>query len=155
MKRTLAAMLALAVPLSAGAADDDIRVEVTFRDTGYMLGDLLEEHVSIALPRSMRIEAESLPLPGRVAPWLEVRDAKLVPRDATDAQELIVTYQIFAESEDAARVPLPAFKLKARDGVDTHVVDVPARSFLLSPGLPPTLTDQDRELRPSPEPEPL
>ena len=73
-------------------------------------------------------------------------------RAASGVQEVVVTYQIFAESEDAARVPLPAFQLKAGEGAGTRIVDVPARSFLLSPGLPPTLTDEDRELRPSPEP---
>jgi len=33
-----------------------------------------------------------------------------------------------------------------------RTVSVPSRSFLLSPALPPALTDQDRELRPSPAP---
>ena len=39
---------------------------VTLRDTGYMLGDLIDEHVDVQLPASMRIDPDSLPLPGRV-----------------------------------------------------------------------------------------
>jgi mxaA protein len=146
----------LLVSLSVGAAEPPSpRIAVTLRDTGYMLGDLLDEHVRITLPASMRITEDSLPAPGRVAPWLEVRSAKLGARDASGAQSLVVTYQIFAESEQAARVPLPEIKLEARDGANAVPLLVPAQSFLLSPGLPSPLVDSDRELVPSPDPAPL
>ena len=156
MKRTLAAVcLLLCVSTDAESARDAPQVTVTLRDTGYMLGDLIDEHVSIQLPDSLRIDPDSLPLPGRVAPWLEVRRAELGRRDASGTQALVVTYQIFAEADEAARVPLPEFRLKARDGANVVPVSVPVQTFLLSPGLPQTLTDVDRELRPSPEPAPL
>jgi len=148
----LCAALFSAMTSGAVATGDDATVEVTLRDTGYMLGDLIDERVEVRLPESLRIEPESLPLPGRVAPWLEVRRTALSPRGTSGAQTLVVTYQIFAETEEAARVPLPEFTLRARDGVDTRVIPVPSRSFLLSPALPPALTDQDRELQPSPAP---
>lgn len=147
--------IALALSSIAATAAPVPEIDVSLRDTGYMLGDLLDEHVRIALPPSMRIEADSLPPPGRVAPWLELRSATLGARDASGVQSLVVTYQIFAESEQAARVPLPEIKLEARDGASVVPFVVPARSFLLSPGLPSPLTDSDRELVPSPEPEPL
>src|SRR5262249_48147710 len=44
------------------------------------------------------------------------------------------------------------FHLKALGGASVLPVDVPAQTFLLSPALPATLTDVDRELRASPEP---
>jgi hypothetical protein len=156
MSRALAFAAVLASS-SLGAAEPNAapEINVTFRDTGYLLGDLLDEQVRIALPGSMRIDPESLPPPGRVAPWLEVRSARLGVRDAAGAQSLVVTYQIFAESEEAARVPLPEIRLEARDGASVVPVTVPAQSFLLSPGLPTPLTDSDRELIPSPEPAPL
>jgi mxaA protein len=124
-------------------------------DSGYLLGDLLEERIEAQLPPSASIEADSLPLPGRVAPWLEVRRARLEPRQAEGSQAFVVTYQIFAEVDEARRVPLPAFKFRVRDGERLQVVDVPAKSFLLSPALPSSLTDEDRELRPSPIPREL
>jgi mxaA protein len=152
MSRALATAFLLA-SLSAGAAEPPApQIDVTLRDTGYMLGDLLDEHVRIALPASLHITADSLPPPGRVAPWLELRSARLGARDASGAQSLVVTWQIFAESEQAARVPLPEIKLEARDGASVVPIVVPAQSFLLSPGLPSPLTDSDRELVPSPEP---
>ncbi|HEV7490119.1 MAG TPA: hypothetical protein VGO25_04895 [Rhodanobacteraceae bacterium] len=154
MKRTfvLCAIFAAAIALHARAASQDISVDVTLRDAGYMLGDLLDERVEIDVPGSLRIDPESLPLPGRVAPWLEVRRVTLQPREVSGAQQVVVTYQIFAESEEAAHVALPEFELRVRDGADVRTVNVPSRSFLLSPALPPALTDQDRELRPSPAP---
>jgi mxaA protein len=146
------AILLAAMAIDAHAAGDDITVDVSLRDTGYMLGDLIDERVEIRLPASMRIDPESLPLTGRVTPWLEVRRTDLWPREASGTQQLVVTYQIFAESEEAARAALPEFSLRVRDGTDVRSVIVPSRSFLLSPALPPALTDEDRELRPSPMP---
>ncbi|MET0231123.1 MAG: hypothetical protein ABW186_09355 [Rhodanobacteraceae bacterium] len=152
MMRALAtAALVICIPAIA-AEPATPRIDVTLRDTGYMLGDLLDEQVRITLPGSMRITADSLPPPGRVAPWLELRSASVGARDASGAQSLVVTYQIFAETEQAARVPLPEIKLEARDGASVVPLVVPAQSFLLSPGLPSPLTDSDRELVPSPDP---
>lgn len=158
MKR-LRAFIALALTaiaaVGASADPQEIPVEADLRDTGYMLGDLLDERIDLHLPGTFVVDADSLPLPGRVAPWLEVRRTSLGAKQPSGAQALVVTYQIFAETEQAARVPLPEFLLRVRDGAVTQTVSVPSRTFLLSPGLPPTLTDRDRELRPSPPPVPL
>ena len=94
--------------IAVAAAGNDVSVRVTLRDTGYLLGDLIDERVELRLPASMRIDPDSLPLPGRVMPWLEMRRARLEPPRADGVQEIIVTYQIFAEAEEATRAPLPA-----------------------------------------------
>jgi hypothetical protein len=145
---------AIAMSPCAARAEREIGVTATLRDTGYLLGDLIDERVEIRLPEGAEIDAGSLPLPGRVAPWLEVRRTSLTPRDAAGLQKLVVTYQIFAETEAAARVPIPEFPLRIRGGT-APAVTVPAQSFLLSPALPAVLADKDRELRPSPAPMPL
>lgn len=157
MRRSIAlGSLLLSLAFSASAqTPNDFAVSIQLRDTGYLLGDLLDEHVTIELPASFAIDAESLPLPGRVAPWLELRRAALGKRAASGAQELVVTYQIFAETEEAARVPLPEFQVQARSGSGAHAITIPSRTFLLSPGLPASLSDKDRELVPSPTPVPL
>ena len=152
--------LALLVLACTGAGagdmvDSRIQPQVTVRDTGYLLGDLLDERIELTLPRGFAVDAGSLPAPGRVAPWLEVRTARIVPGQNPDETGVVVTYQIFAEVEEASRVPIPAFKLRIHDGGRARLVAVPERSFLLSPALPPTLTDVDRELKPSPAPLPL
>jgi len=149
VKRFAVAAALLAPALSAVAADADVKV--TLRDTGYMLGDLLDERIEVALPGGARIDPESLPLPGRVAPWLEVRRTALEPA-RSGSQALVVTYQIFAETEQATQAPLPELHLRLRGAGDARDIVVPSRSFLLSPALPATLVDKDRELRPSPDP---
>jgi mxaA protein len=161
--RGLVALFALVVAANTRAADGgdesiapaSTTPVVTLRDSGYLLGDLLDERIDVRLPDGFRIDTDSLPLPGRVAPWLELRSARALPRPEHGMASIAVTYQIFAEVEQTSRVPIPAFKLRVRDGLQTRLVTVPEKSFLLSPALPSTLTDEDRELKPSPAPQPF
>ena len=95
MRRIAAAGMLIFATFSSMAAAPDITIGL--RDTGYMLGDLIEERIDVALPEGTRIDPDSLPLPGRAAPWLEVRHAILAPPRA-GSQTLVVTYQIFAEA---------------------------------------------------------
>ncbi len=140
---------------AADAIDNTIQPIVTLRDSGYLLGDLVDESIELTLPAGFSVDADSLPLPGRVAPWMEVRRARLEAGQVAGQTSVIVTYQVFAEVEQAERVPIPPFKLRVRDGVQARAVSVPERSFLMSPALPATLTDEDRELKPSPMPQAL
>lgn len=148
-------LLALCLGSSAAvsAASDPVQPIVTLRDSGYLLGDLIEERVDLTLPDGFSLDPDSLPLPGRVAPWMEVRTARIEQGAQAGEQSVVVKYQIFAEVEQAERVPIPAFKLRARDGRQTRVIEVPAKSFLLSPALPATLSDEDRELKPAAPPQ--
>jgi mxaA protein len=135
-------------------AEQPIAPLVTLRDSCYLLGDLLHERVDLPLPNGFHIDPDSLPLPGRVAPWLELCSARELP-GTTHVAVVAVTYQIFAEVEQTSRVPIPAFALRLRDGATTRIVVVPEKSFLLAPALPSALSDEDRELKPSPAPQPL
>jgi len=137
------------LPLCATADEgsNPIHPIVTLRDSGYLLGDLIEERVDLSLPTGASLDPDSLPLAGRVAPWMEVRASRAEHGERDGEQSVIVRYQIFAEVEQAGRVPIPAFKLRVRDAGHTRVVEVPEKSFLLSAALPPTLSDEDRELK--------
>jgi len=131
----------------ASMPPDPIQPIVTLRDSGYLLGDLIDERVDLNLPSGVSLDPDSLPLPGRVAPWMEIRTSRINHGEQDGGQSVIVRYQIFAEVEQTERVPIPAFKLRVRDGSQTRVVEVPVKSFMLSPALPPTLGDEDRELK--------
>ncbi len=159
LSQTGAVVLLLAAATAAAHAADNagtaIQPIVSLRDSGYLLGDLVDEHVELALPAGFSLDADSLPLPGRVAPWMEVRNARVIGQQARDRASVTVTYQLFAEVEQASRVPIPPFTLRLRDGTQMRAVAVPEQSILLSPALPPALTDQDRELKPSPLPQTL
>ena len=162
-----AMLLVLCLPLTALASTagdpveptpmppDPIQPIVTLRDSGYLLGDLIDERVDLNLPAGVSLDPDSLPLPGRVAPWMEVRSSRIDHGEQGGGQSVIVRYQIFAEVEQTERVPIPAFKLRVRDGSRTRAVEVPAKSFMLSPALPPTLADEDRELKPQAPPRTL
>jgi len=145
----LAILLVSCWPLSSVGAEggNPIQPIVTLRDSGYLLGDVIEERVDLSLPPGASVDADSLPLPGRVAPWMEVRASRVEHGERDGEQSVFVRYQIFAEVEQAERVPIPAFKLRVRDVGRTDVVEVPEKSFLLSAALPPTLSDEDRELK--------
>jgi len=145
----------VATGAAAESADSGIVPLVALRDTGYLLGDLLEERVELQLPDGFTLDPASLPAPGRVAPWLEVRDARAQSGRSAGLMSVTVIYQIFAEVEQASRVPIPPFKLRIERGGEARRVAVPEKSFLLSPALPSALSDQDRELKPSPVPQPL
>jgi mxaA protein len=152
-------VLLLSVLGASGAAtevpDSGIVPVVTLRDAGYLLGDLLDEQIELQLPAGFAIDVGSLPAPGRVAPWLEVRSARANAARSDGTVAVTVTYQIFAEAELVSRVPIPPFKLRVVGGSQARRVAIPEKSFLLSPALPSTLSDEDRELKPSPAPKPL
>jgi len=63
----------------AGGSVEPIAIEpiVTLRDSGYLLGDLVDERVDLDLPPGVSLDPDSLPLPGRVAPWMEVRASRI------------------------------------------------------------------------------
>jgi len=88
---------------------DPIQPIVTLRDSGYLLGDLIDERVYLNLPSGVSLDPESLPLPGRVAPWMEVRSSRIDRGKQDGGQSVIVRYQIFAEVEQTERLPIPAF----------------------------------------------
>lgn len=151
----LGLLAAAACARAADVTDGKITPLVQLRDSGYLLGDLLDERVEFDLPAGFTLDRDSLPPPGRVAPWLELRRARVVPASHPGAVAVVATYQIFAEVEEASRVPIPPYKLRIGNGSRSQLVAVPEKSFLLSPALPPSLTDRDRELKPSPAPLPL
>jgi mxaA protein len=131
-------------------ADEALQPVIMLRDAGYLLGDLMEERIDLPLPQGFRLDADSLPLPGRVAPWLEVRAAHELPGARAGSIGIAVTYQIFAEVEQTTRIPIPGFSVRLRDGKETRKVSIPEKSFLLAASLPASLSDEDRELKPSP-----
>lgn len=131
-------------------ADPALGASTQMRDTGYVLGDFLEQHVEIRAPASARLARDSLPAPGRVNNWLELREVRI-----EDERHLVFTYQIFAAVEQALQLAIPPLKLRLRESGRELLLGVPAQSFYLSPVLPATLGEQDRQARVTPAPAPL
>lgn len=141
-------MLAQHACATAQAQAQDATVTVHMRETGYVLGDLIEQRIELQAGSS-KIVRNSLPAPGRVNNWLELRAARI-----EDRSHLRLTYQVFGAVEQALTLEIPAFKLRLRTGQEETVLVVPAAPFVLSPVLPATLSENDRVARSAPPPKP-
>lgn len=161
MRRAQAAMLSLVCTLglvlstpapaqaSSAPASPAIRTQVHLRDSGYVLGDLIEQRVRFDLPHPMRLIPESLPSPGPVQHWLELRTVDWHDRDG----ELVLRYQIFAAVEHSLRLALPRVSLRFDSARGEVVASAAEQTFYLSPVLPPSLSADDQTARASPIPQ--
>jgi hypothetical protein len=123
--------------LQSGLAAAQVRsVEVRVpRGFGYFLGDLLQARVDIALEPGTTVQQASLPQPGPVTYWLDLRDVA-VERMA-EGLRLRLTYQTFYAALDARRLEVPGFTVSLADetpgGTTTARAEIPAWTFGVSP----------------------
>lgn len=151
MMRSAALLALLLMPMPAHAADP-VRakkpaylVQAQMRDTGYVLGDRLEQRVDIRVPPGARLIAESLPRLGRVNNWLDLRELRIEPHHGSYTLQL--SYQMFGAVESAMQLAVPPFTLRFDDAAQAQTpatVTVAAQPFYQSPVLPATLGDADR-----------
>lgn len=135
--------VALWLPASVMAAlPDGYEVRSKLRDTGYVLGDLLVQEVEILTPSGAQLDPRSVPSPGRVSQWMELR-LREVDRFSGGVR-LRLTYQVFGAVNGAKRVAVPEFQLRFEAAAQTVRVAVPAQPFYLSPVLPAELAAEDR-----------
>ncbi len=115
----------------------NIRLEEP-RGYGYVVGDLVQRRATIALDPGRTIATTSLPRPGRLNTWLELRriDAKPV----REGVELDVVYQIVNAPEKVITIVLPAIALKTAGdtgpGVEGEVIEISAWPITVSPLTP-------------------
>jgi mxaA protein len=151
MRRAALLAVALMLPSPAStAAAPAYRVSAQMRDTGYVLGDLLTQRIDVQVPDGARLDADSVPRLGRVNNWLGLRDARVDHH--RQGYTLLLTYQMFGAVESALQLAIPEFQLRFSDAATVRVAPQP---FYLSPVLPATLEDADRQPRATPAPEPM
>lgn len=115
---------------------------VTMRDSGYTLGDKMQMVATFTLPIQQTIDEESLPLVGRINPWLDIQAIQL--KQYKQQVQLNVTWQLFASVEIAQPLKTPEIILKTV-GKKPQTVIIPAQTFYYSPVLPmPPLKDIKR-----------
>ncbi|MCJ2034504.1 nonribosomal peptide synthetase MxaA [Methylobacterium sp. J-068] len=133
--------LGLLLALLAQSAVAQVRsVEVrTPRPFGYFLGDLVRAQVDIVVEPGFTLQPASLPQPGALAYWLDLRDLGVSQTRAGDAQRvrLSLTYQSFYAALDARALEIPGFTVtfvsESDHGATTAKAEVPAWSFNVSP----------------------
>jgi mxaA protein len=147
------ALIALPLhPGTAGAQVRDVEVRVP-RPFGYFLGDLLHAQVDIAVDPGFSLQRASLPQPGPVTYWLDLRAIDV----ATGAGRirLNLTYQTFYAALDTRQVAVPGFSVvlesAAAGGTTSARAEVPGWSLgmaSLREIQPPQRDDPAEYLRP-------
>jgi len=135
------ALVALAVFAAAAAPDPasgplvQSMAVVEPRAFGYFLGDVLHRDVMLTLRHGARVEPASLPRPGPLNYWLDLRSVDVTETDSTGATQVKVAlaYQAFYAALDPRRMEIPGFTLKVTDGKRTEDAQVPAGGFVISP----------------------
>lgn len=106
-------------------------VRVVMRDNGYTMGDFLQMQVEIPLDPGQVLDTDSLPLTGRVRPWLDLHELRWMQKDRMLSLDL--TWQLFATVEIAQKLHTPPIALRTRQG---QTLQIPAQAFYYSPVLP-------------------
>ncbi|GJE16826.1 nonribosomal peptide synthetase MxaA [Methylobacterium marchantiae] len=144
---------------SSVAAQAQVRsVEVrTPRPFGYFLGDLVRAQVDIVVEPGFALQSASLPHPGAMAYWLDLRDIAVSDASVGDGRRvrLDLTYQNFYAALDARALEIPGFTVtfvsESDRGATTAKAQVPAWSFNISPlreVQPPARAEPQSYMRP-------
>lgn len=134
MRPLLAGLLILLAAASATAQPRTVEVRVP-RTFGYFLGDLVEAIVEVETEPGFTIQAASLPQPGPVTYWLDLR--RVEAETAGTRHRLHLTYQTFYAAIDARTLEVPGFPLVLTSadahGATTAPIQVPAWNLGVSP----------------------
>jgi len=131
MRMALMTVLFLGITANAEPPIKDISVEM--RNSGYTLGDKMDMTVTFSLPVNQSIDQDSLPLVGRVTPWLDIQNIGFSQHQQQVCLQVI--WQLFATVEIAQQLETPEIILQTI-GEQTQKVVIPAQTFYYSPVLP-------------------
>lgn len=82
------------------------------RAYGYLIGDRITQRLSFDVPGSALLDPASVPKPGRVNGWLDLRAVTL--ERAADATRVRLDYQLMASTAEVKLIFLPARTLRFR-----------------------------------------
>lgn len=105
------------------------------RGFGHFVGDLIQRTAEIDVAEDETFVAASLPQPGQLAYWLELRDVATAERShsGTRRLSLILTYQLFYVTIDPRKVKIPPVNIELKRPSGTRLATIPALTFLISP----------------------
>ena len=132
----LVLLILVASPALAQVRGVELRVPRAF---GYFLGDLVQVQADIRVDPGFTVQRPSLPKPGRVTYWLDLRAVAVEERREGDATliRLRLTYQDFYAALDSRTLDVPGFSLTiesdGKGGLTTATAQVPAWKIGVSP----------------------
>lgn len=127
-------LLALVAASPVGAQTVRLTV-VDPRPFGYMVGDLLERRLSVDGAAPLTLARQSLPVPGRVDSWLELRQVEA--SDAGESVEVRLVYQLLNSPVEPATLSLPRVRLHIESEGRRYDPEAGEAEFAASPLLPP------------------
>jgi mxaA protein len=132
----LALALLLAFPGSP-AADETTSVRLyAERSFGFFVGDLVNARLEIIADSASRLQMASLPRPGALDYWLDLRDVRVREEAVGDGRtrwSVDLVYQLFYVALDVRDLQIPPFPLRfTRDG-ETETLRSPAWTIGVSP----------------------
>lgn len=158
MLRIVFALLMIAGAVERAAAEVHAVGMIEPRAMGYFLGDTITRTAEIETGPGDEILAASLPQPGPLNYWLDLRNAKISSERKGDRRvyRLTLTYQTFYAALDPRRRVIPPLDIavKTADG-STESAKIPAFSFVMSPlreVLPQQVSEEDGFLLPDARP---
>jgi mxaA protein len=132
----LALVLAVMLAAAAGAGPRVEAVAVSEpRPFGYFLGDVVRREVILTLKPGSKLEPASIPQPGPLNYWLELRAVDVAQSEADGGTQVQITlsYQAFHAALDPRRLTIPGFTLKISDAEGQEDSKIPAFEFIVSP----------------------
>lgn len=105
------------------------------RSFGYFVGDVFHRDAYLDVADPYRLDKASLPVPGHVNYWLDLRSVTLAETTSSTRRRyhLGLDYQTFYVPLEGVRVDVPAITLRFSGGRDSIEADVPSFSLLMSP----------------------
>ena len=153
----LAGWLVTASP-PAHAAVEHLSVK-TPRPYGYVIGDVIEHEVSLALDPGFELDRTSVPEPGRVTRWLSLNEATHAGERSNGGSRhtIRLRFQVVNAARSVTPAGTPPLSLRIIGPEDDLPVIVPAWGFTISPILPPGERPAGRlpDLRPALPPGPI
>ena len=147
-----------AVPSLVDAAVEELTV-TTPRTFGYVIGDMIEHRISLALGAGFELDPASLPEPGRASRWLSLNEASHdgESRDGGSRHTIMLRFQVVNAAHDVVGAGTPPMRLRILGPEDDFPVVIPAWGFTIGPIVTPEERSPGRlpDLRPPIPPAPI
>lgn len=110
----------------------DVRTPRAF---GYVIGDTFNHEIRIELREPYRLDRDSVPTPGKVNRWVELRTVSTRTTRSTQSttSDIVLGYQIFYSASAIANASIPARTLSIVGPGDKLLLTVPEWEFSVSP----------------------
>ncbi len=127
------------------------------RSFGHTLGDLIRHEIGFRVDKPYRLEKASLPRPGLLDKWLELRkiEATEIEEERTNLYKIDVVYQIFPPVRESETLAIPGLPLRIFSGGQSLTFDTPGTTLTSAPLIPARIADAEVIIRPPFTPAPI